>query len=290
MTLTRFSSGHAAPLNEDAEVTDDNPVQLRNLRNGAAVYILGTAHISARSAQQTTELIRTVRPDTVVVELDARRAERLRREMERDAHDSGESFLTDLFQSFASNRSGSLLAKLLEPMLRSWYRSFRVAGLIPGGEFMNAIREAEALGARVVYGDRNARETLDRIVTELRSHFLEILLRPKQFQVPAEVAEFERNLREAIQRRGSVPGGTADVVDQLLNRPRVRQFNHFIGRHLPELMRPLLHERDAILAQSILNAPGERVVAIVGLGHMDGIERRLRQEAQLVRSTTRGEV
>eukprot|EP00966_Prymnesium_polylepis_P235926 5456382-Prymnesium_polylepis.2 len=34
----------------------------------------------------------------------------------------------------------------------------------------------------------------------------------------------------------------------------------------------LIGERDAYMARSLLDSPGRRIVAVVGMAHMDGIE------------------
>ena len=42
------------------------------------IFLVGTAHVSRQSAEEVRELIRVVRPSTVMVELCTERAERLR--------------------------------------------------------------------------------------------------------------------------------------------------------------------------------------------------------------------
>src|SRR5690606_11140769 len=44
---------------------------------GRDVYIVGTAHVSPKSVEEVTRVIREVKPDTVCVELDAMRHEAL---------------------------------------------------------------------------------------------------------------------------------------------------------------------------------------------------------------------
>ena len=48
---------------------------------------------------------------------------------------------------------------------------------------------------------------------------------------------------------------------------------------LPFVYKPLLEERDIYLANNILGIKGKKVVAVVGMAHMDGIE-RIWEEAQ----------
>jgi pheromone shutdown-related protein TraB len=53
-----------------------------------------------------------------------------------------------------------------------------------------------------------------------------------------------------------------DVLDALLSE---------IGESLPEVRRILIDERDQYLSHKIRHAPGNRIVAVVGAGHVPGI-------------------
>ena len=83
-----------------------NPDHLREIElEGKRVHLLGTAHISARSAQEVVELIDRVQPDTVCVELCAARHQSLvRPEAWREM---------DLFQVVRQKRATVLLANLI---------------------------------------------------------------------------------------------------------------------------------------------------------------------------------
>ena len=62
---------------------------LRNLRNGDEVYLVGTAHISRKSADEVRNVIRSVRPDTVFLELCDARAAAMRRSMSGNSDEGG---------------------------------------------------------------------------------------------------------------------------------------------------------------------------------------------------------
>ena len=47
---------------------------------------------------------------------------------------------------------------------------------------------------------------------------------------------------------------------------------------MPPLYEALIAERDAYMARSIIGAEGRRLVAVVGLAHVDGIEATLLRE------------
>jgi len=48
-----------------------------------------------------------------------------------------------------------------------------------------------------------------------------------------------------------------------------------LGQMMPDLKRVLIDERDAYLAHEILECEGQKIVAVVGAGHIDGMKKRL---------------
>ena len=68
-------------------------------------------------------------------------------------------------------------------------------------------------------------------------------------------------------------GSVEDVVERLKTRHHARLLVSSMRRVAPDAVRVLLDERDAVLTEAIRSAPGRRVVAVVGMAHMDGIER-----------------
>lgn len=60
-----------------------------------------------------------------------------------------------------------------------------------------------------------------------------------------------------------------DVLSELMNE---------IGTALPAAKAALIDERDVFMAEKIKQAPGNRIVAVVGAGHMEGIKRIFPEE------------
>ena len=54
---------------------------MRNLKNGNEVFVVGTAHVSKASAAEVRSVIRSVKPDTVFLELCDARAAAMRKIM-----------------------------------------------------------------------------------------------------------------------------------------------------------------------------------------------------------------
>ncbi|MCH9046027.1 MAG: TraB/GumN family protein, partial [SAR324 cluster bacterium] len=135
----------------------DPPQLAENVRvlpqDGRTLYLLGTAHISARSVEEVRELIERVRPDSVCVELDAARHRALAdREAWREM---------DVVQVVRRRRAMMLLAHLI---LAAFQRRLgRQLGVRPGAEMLEAAQCAQAVGAELVLADREIQVTFRRM-------------------------------------------------------------------------------------------------------------------------------
>lgn len=227
---------------------------LRNAENGAEVFLVGTAHVSRASAEEVREVMRAVRPDSVVLELCQARADRLMAPPEQR-----DSSLQELLRLVAA--PAPLSAKALQLGMKGFYAAWKHAGLEPGGEFRAALEEAKRLpGCRVVLGDQLATETLQKLAATLSlTGLLRMAFAPPV--VPAALASIL-----------SGKGTAEDAVERLKDRATVRLLVEFTRKMQPAATGVLLDERDKILFDA-LRAQSGRVVGVVGLAHVDGIER-----------------
>lgn len=62
------------------------------------------------------------------------------------------------------------------------------------------------------------------------------------------------------------------MVEKLKNRQLVRQLLAVARKNYPEIVNIMLTERDVFMASNLRKCPGQRVMAVVGLAHLDGIE------------------
>ena len=216
---------------------------------GREVILVGTAHVSRESAELVRRVIEAERPDVVCVELDAQRHAAM---SQRRSFES-----LDLRQVIRSRQLAALVANLL---LASWQRRMGGAlGVVPGSEMLEAMRTAEELGIPTRLCDRDVRVTLRRAWASLS------LWRKSELLATLLVSAFETpKLDEAELRRLR----DQDVLSQLMAE---------LAEAMPGLTRVLIDERDAYLAQKIREAPGRRVVAVVGAGHVAGMQRALGQ-------------
>jgi len=126
---------------------------------GRKVHLLGTAHVSKRSADEVRRLANSLQPEIIFVELCEKRACRLRGE---SVADDQESFSTLWWSIIAGKLSLSdAVFKMVVQMLQA--RSAGTIGLQPGVELLAAMEMADELGAHLVLGDCDVEETTKRI-------------------------------------------------------------------------------------------------------------------------------
>ena len=217
---------------------------------GRRFTVVGTAHISRESVDLVREVIEAERPDCVCLELDAQRYEALSQERSWDE--------LDLRQVVRSRQLATLLANLI---LASYQRRLGLQlGVTPGSELLEAGRAAEELGIPIVLCDRDIRVTLRRAWNSLslyRKLLLVSTFVASAFDSPDLSEEELRRIRQQ------------DVLSELMAE---------LGEVMPDLKRVLIDERDAYLAQKILDSEGQHVVAVVGAGHVKGMMAALREQ------------
>ncbi len=226
----------------------DSPDVARVAIDGREYVLVGTAHISRESADLVEQVIAAEAPDCVCVELDERRYRALSNPADFEALD---------LRAIIRNRQ--LAPLLLNLVLASYQRQLGgVLGVLPGAELLAAVRVAETHGVPVRLCDRDVRTTLRRAWAALslwrKAELIGVVL--QGVLEPPVLSEAElRTLRQQ------------DVLSRLMRE---------LGEALPAIKTVLIDERDAYLAEQLRRAPGERIVAVVGAGHVAGMQAALR--------------
>ena len=122
--------------------------------DGGRVYLFGTCHVSDSSASQAAQLVRLTRPSAVVVELCAHRAGIL-------TENSSDSLL-DSHRAQLINEESVDAGECVRSVINDWTELFSMqygaledlSSVQVGVEFRAAAKEAAAVGAPVVFGDR----------------------------------------------------------------------------------------------------------------------------------------
>lgn len=222
------------------------------------IILLGTAHVSRESADLVKSVIEEQKPDTVCIELCASRYQSIR---QKDRWQE-----MDIIKVIKEKKAFLLLSNLLLASFQK--RIAKKFNVKPGQEMIQAIETAEALGAEVYLADRDIRITLSRAWRKMGLWSKLKLL----FSVVLSVGEIDDITEDDIEKMKET-----DVLEALLSD---------VGKSMPVLHRILIDERDQYLAHKIQSAPGNRIVAVVGAGHVPGIKKVWSSEVDIAELET----
>ncbi|NCN64466.1 MAG: hypothetical protein GW904_03605 [Candidatus Altiarchaeum hamiconexum] len=215
------------------------------------IKITGTGHVLQKSVREVRETILTVKPDFVAVELDRKRYEILE-ENNFDVHFEQEHYSArDLF-SDPSNIIPYLLAMLQREIGKK-------LNVFPGAEMREAILCAKETNADIILIDRDINITMNRLLNlPLNEKIRMLTLSPKM-------------------------GLDIDFEDGINGLIDPKNLNKITGimKKLPKFYQGMVEERDIYMARNLynlqLNFPYANIIAVVGAGHKEGIEKFLKE-------------
>ena len=211
--------------------------------DGREIILVGTAHISQQSADLVREVIEAEQPDTVCVELDSQRYKAL---VERKKWQD-----LDLKTVIRKKQLSTLLANLI---LGAYQKKLGdKLGVMPGVELLEATKVAREKEIPIALCDRDIRITLRRAWNSM-SFWNKMMLMSSGLAGIFDKQELSEEKLQEIRQK--------DVLSELMKE---------LGEAMPALKRVLIDERDHYLAQKILEAEGQKIVAVVGAGHVSGI-------------------
>ena len=221
--------------------------------DGKEVILVGTAHVSNESAELVARVISDEHPDTVCVELCESRYQSMTQ---------GNTWKdTDLIKVIKEKKAFLLLSNLL---LASFQKKIgKKLGIKPGQEMLEAIKAADATGATIHLADRDVRTTLSR-AWRLMGLWTKMKL-----------------LAQLVTSFGEADSITKEDIETMKQQDMLETLLKEIGDLLPELRTVLIDERDQYLTEKIRTAPGKRIVAVVGAGHVPGIKKNWDQSVDL---------
>ncbi len=215
--------------------------------DGREFILVGTAHVSTGSADLVRNVIEHERPDWIAVELDERRYQALTEQQRWES--------LDIKEIIRKKQLATLIVNLL---LAAYQKRMGLKlGVMPGTELLEAVRAAEEKGIPFGLADRDVRVTLRRAFRSMSLWRKSVLLSAILVSLFEDKELTEAQIQELLKR---------DVLSELMKD---------LGEAMPELKAVLIDERDLYLSHKIREAPGERVVAVVGAGHLPGIRKAL---------------
>ncbi len=178
-------------------------------------------------------------------------------------------------------------SKAVGNSIKSMYQKLDSAGFQAGEEFVVAIREGQTIGSDIVLGDRDVEVTLRRLTEGLARTDLQALMNPD--------SELEQSLKELVPSKVASSSSSssrgdplADLTDEefreefstfvetMKAKENVRKVMVQLERLAPALYEALVSERDAYMAAGLNGLDElETVVAVMGVAHVDGVERNL---------------
>ncbi len=221
------------------------------------IILVGTAHISKHSAKLVGRVIEGEKPVVVCVELDAQRLEALSNQKRWEN--------LDLKTIIKKKQLSTLIINIL---LSSYQKKLgSKLGVKPGLELFEATKVAKKLDIPIELGDRDVRITLKRAW-----HSMSFIQKLKFMTLGiAGIFEKEEISEEELEKLKS-----KDVLTELMKE---------LGKAMPVLKTVLIDERDSFLAKKIKEANGNKIVAIVGAGHLQGIIKKITNDEQIDLST-----
>lgn len=221
---------------------------------GDKEYILiGTAHVSRSSVELVKRVIEEEKPDSVCIELDEKRYQTVT--------EGGKWQNTDIFKIIKDRKATLLLVNLI---LSSYQK--RVAkqfGITAGQEMIQGIQSAKEVGAQLVLADRDIQVTFARIWRSV-GFWGKIRL-----------------MMEIIYSIFNDEAITEEELEKMKSEDMLKSMLEDYAKSFPRLKVTLIDERDQYLAQKIKDAPGKKIVAVLGAAHVPGVTREIHKEHNL---------
>lgn len=217
------------------------------------IILIGTAHVSRSSAELVKEVIDAERPDSVCVELDAQRYQTIT--------EGNKWQEQDIFKIIKEKKATLLLINLVLASFQK--RVAKQFGTNAGQEMLQGIASANETGANLVLADRNIQTTFARIWHNMGFWGKGRLI----MEIIYSIFNDESITEEEMEKMK-----TQDTLNAVLND---------LASSYPKLKATLVDERDQYLAQKIKEAPGQKVVAILGAAHVPGVKEEIYKEHDL---------
>ncbi|WP_102349129.1 TraB/GumN family protein [Bacillus sp. Marseille-P3661] len=221
--------------------------------DGKEYILVGTAHVSKQSAELVKEVIESEKPDSVCIELDEQRY--------KSIQEGNKWKDMDIFKVIKEKKATLLLMNLAISSFQN--RMAKQFGIKAGQEMIQGIESAKEVGAELVLADRNIQITFARIWNGVGFLGKGKLLTQILFSIVSNESISEEDLEKLKSQ---------DMLDAMLNE---------FTESFPRLKTPLIDERDQYLAQKIREAPGEKIVAVLGAAHVPGIKEEIKKDHDL---------
>lgn len=223
--------------------------------NNKNIILLGTAHVSKESCDEVRSVIESEKPDCVAIELDEQRYASL--------NDSEGWKNLDIIKVLKEKKGFLLMANLV---MANYQRKMGAnVGVNPGDEMRAGIEEAKNLGLPCEMVDRPIQTTLRR-AWGMNSGSGKIKLLSALFASAFDKEEI-----------------SGEQIEELKNKSEMDGMMSELSEYMPGVKKVLIDERDFYLASHIWQAVNKddrkSVVAVLGAGHLPGVQKNLEEIA-----------
>lgn len=213
---------------------------------GKEIILIGTAHISKKSVDLVKETIENEKPSVVCVELCQSRYHSI---FNKESWENEK--ITDVIKS---GKSWLFLSSII---VSSFQRKLgNSVDVSPGAEMIEAINTAGQNNIPFELIDRDVQVTLKRIWGLI-------------------------SLKEKASLAGGIVAGLFELDDEKIDTEFIEKLKESdmlsevigeLSKHAPTIKKVLIDERDAYMAERLMSLPHEKIVAVVGAGHIKGIK------------------
>ncbi|NOX72038.1 MAG: hypothetical protein GXO64_05095 [Candidatus Micrarchaeota archaeon] len=246
------------------------------------IIIVPTSHIAEDSIRKIRKAIENEEPDCVAVELDAPRFHALK---SRESASSLELIKNVGFATFAI----FWLLKYLQQKLGG------MVGVVPGADMLSAVEEASKRNINVAFIDMDIRMTAYRFKTEIpfreKLKMITYAIRAmlllsvgkyfvrKSPAIDFKAKEIKNGRLQPSKKAASVTDFKAIDLTKVPEEDFISQAMEIFEEQFPNLYRVLVTERNEIMAKNLiaLSQRHEKIVAVVGAGHKEGIEEEMKK-------------
>jgi len=215
------------------------------------IILVGTSHLSKNDVETVERIILKEAPDTVCVELCESRYSSIKNEI-----DWGSAGIWEILKS-------GMIYLLVYRIAFSFFEDKigKDSDVHLGEEKIKAIETAESIDANVRFVDRDIRVSFARFWDKM-SIWNKIKFLWQYFHLFFVAKKLEDETVRGLKENGTLE-------------------SYYFGMELPQIKEVLTQERDAIMAKNILQASGEKIVAVVGKGHVDGINKHMAEKTSI---------
>ncbi len=211
------------------------------------IILVGTAHVSRSSVEEVRQAIEDTNPEIVAVELCQNRYDVLKNPKTWQE--------TDIIKIIKEKKAAFLFANLVLASFQK--RIGEKLGIRPGQEMKEAIDIAEGAGLPVALIDRSVQITLQRAWRKLT------------------VKERFKLMGTSLAAIFTTDDLEEDEIERFKEKDVLTAAIDELAKQAPTIKQVLLDERDAYMAKKILEQDTDKILAVVGAGHVNGLIKQL---------------